>query len=266
MSVGLSSLPYDPFSEYFKDARPIRVYGTEALPHGNRASIKQAEFTYGLMMHMSTALGVNCTYCHNSRSFSSWDGPPQRATAWHGINMVRDINVNYIEPLQPSFPASRLGEMGDPLKTNCGTCHQGAYKPLYGAQMLKDYPELSAPGASAATVAAQQAMTGSLKGVLARLLFAVNKSEFTPEASTMLADVAAALAKNPAVKIDLSGYADRTGNTVRNVELAKQRAIAVRDALKAAGVAEDRINLKKPEFAVGGTSDESRRVDVIVSG
>jgi outer membrane protein OmpA-like peptidoglycan-associated protein len=82
----------------------------------------------------------------------------------------------------------------------------------------------------------------------------------------MLADVAAALAKNPAVKIDLSGYADRTGNTVRNVELAKQRAIAVRDALKAAGVAEDRINLKKPEFAVGGTSDESRRVDVIVSG
>jgi outer membrane protein OmpA-like peptidoglycan-associated protein len=78
--------------------------------------------------------------------------------------------------------------------------------------------------------------------------------------------VAAALAKNPAVKIDLSGYADRTGNTVRNVELAKQRAIAVRDALKAAGVAEDRINLKKPEFAVGGTSDESRRVDVIVSG
>ena len=82
----------------------------------------------------------------------------------------------------------------------------------------------------------------------------------------MLADVAAAMAKNPAVKVDLSGYADRTGNAARNVELAKQRAFAVRDALKAAGVSEDRINLRKPEFAVGGASDESRRVDVIVSG
>ncbi|MFN9807727.1 MAG: photosynthetic reaction center cytochrome PufC [Betaproteobacteria bacterium] len=266
MSVGLSSLPYDPFSEYFKDAKPIRVYGTEALPYGNRASIKQAEFTYGLMMHMSTSLGVNCTYCHNSRSFGSWDGPPQRAVAWHGINMVRDLNVNYIEPLQPVFPANRLGEMGDPLKANCGTCHQGAYKPLYGAQMLKDYPELSGPGASAATVAAKSAMAGQLKGTLAKLLFAVNKSEFTPEASAMLAEVAKALASNPATKVDLSGYADRTGNAARNVELAKQRAFAVRDALKAAGVSEDRINLKKPEFAVGGTSDESRRVDVIVSG
>jgi photosynthetic reaction center cytochrome c subunit len=180
--------------------------------------------------------------------------------------MVRDLNVNYIEPLQPVFPANRLGEMGDPLKANCGTCHQGAYKPLYGAQMLKDYPELSGPGASAATVAAKSAMAGQLKGTLAKLLFAVNKSEFTPEASAMLAEVAKALASNPATKVDLSGYADRTGNAARNVELAKQRAFAVRDALKAAGVSEDRINLKKPEFAVGGTSDESRRVDVIVSG
>jgi photosynthetic reaction center cytochrome c subunit len=45
----------------------IRVNGTTALPTGNRHSIKQTEFTYSLMMHMSTALGVNCTYCHNSR-------------------------------------------------------------------------------------------------------------------------------------------------------------------------------------------------------
>jgi len=25
----------------------------------------------------------------------------------------------------------------------CATCHQGAYKPLYGANMLKDYPALA---------------------------------------------------------------------------------------------------------------------------
>ena len=31
-------------------------------------------------------------------------------------------------------------------KVACATCHQGAYKPLYGKSMLKDYPELAAPG------------------------------------------------------------------------------------------------------------------------
>jgi photosynthetic reaction center cytochrome c subunit len=44
--------------------------------------------------------------------------------------------------------------MGDVAKVNCATCHQGAYKPLYGAQMAKDYAGLvgaPAPAASAAT-------------------------------------------------------------------------------------------------------------------
>ena len=45
-------------------------------------------------------------------------------------------------PLTASFPADRLGPTGDVAKVNCATCHQGVYKPLYGAQMAKDYPEL----------------------------------------------------------------------------------------------------------------------------
>ncbi|MDX1330852.1 MAG: photosynthetic reaction center cytochrome c subunit family protein, partial [Burkholderiaceae bacterium] len=39
-------------------------------------------------------------------------------------------------------PASRLGPKGDVAKVNCSTCHQGAFKPLYGAEMAKHYPEL----------------------------------------------------------------------------------------------------------------------------
>ena len=35
-----------------------------------------------------------------------------------------------------------MGPTGDVAKVNCATCHQGAYKPLYGAPMAKDYPEL----------------------------------------------------------------------------------------------------------------------------
>jgi photosynthetic reaction center cytochrome c subunit len=141
--VGMTSLPYDPFTPFLGQAQEIRVVSDKPLQEGNRHSIKQTEWTYALMMHMSDALGVNCTYCHNSRSFSAWDlSTPQRATAWHGIRMVRDINGNYMDPLAKVFPANRLGPEGDGPKANCATCHNGAYKPLYGSSMLKDYPQL----------------------------------------------------------------------------------------------------------------------------
>ena len=142
--VNLSSLPTDPLTPYLLDDKPIRVNGTTALPTGNRQSIKQAEWTYGLMTHMSNSLGVNCTYCHNSRSFSSWENsPPQRVTAYYGIRMARDLNNAYMLPLTETFPDNRKGAKGDVAKISCATCHQGAYKPLYGYSMLKNHPELA---------------------------------------------------------------------------------------------------------------------------
>lgn len=152
MEVALASLPLDPFTTYFaSEPAQIRVGGTQALPHGNASSIKQAEWTYGLMMHFSQSLGVNCTYCHNSRQFGSWEqSPPTRAQAWHGIEMVRALNVDYLVPLRDTFPENRRGPTGDAPKVYCATCHQGASKPLAGAKMLVDYAALAAPmGASA---------------------------------------------------------------------------------------------------------------------
>lgn len=144
-SVGLASLPYDVFTPFLKESGDIRIAGRTALPTDeHRDSIKQTEWTYGLMMHFSQSLNANCTHCHNSRQFSDWNqSSPQRLGAWHGIRMTRAVNVNYIEPLRPVFPANRVGPMGDPLKVNCATCHQGAYKPFNGAHMLDDYPELN---------------------------------------------------------------------------------------------------------------------------
>jgi photosynthetic reaction center cytochrome c subunit len=121
------------------------VISATSLPNGSDRNIKQTEATYGLMMHMSQGLGVNCTFCHNSRSFAEWNqSTPQRATAWYGIRMARDLNVAYLEPLQGTFPANRLGPLGDVPKLNCATCHQGVNKPLKGVSHLADYPELRA--------------------------------------------------------------------------------------------------------------------------
>lgn len=66
-----------------------------------------------------------------------------------GIRMARDLNNEYMNPLTDTFPAHRKGELGDVAKVNCATCHQGAYKPLYGAQMAKDFPELQSTPAPA---------------------------------------------------------------------------------------------------------------------
>jgi len=145
-SVALASLPKEPFSAYLLGNGEIRVGSATAMPGKQDASIQHTEWTYALMMHFSDSLGVNCTFCHNSHNFGTWEGsPPTRATAWHGIRMVRALNVDYLEPLASIYPKSRLGPAGDAPKAYCATCHQGQHKPLNGAAMAGDFPELQGP-------------------------------------------------------------------------------------------------------------------------
>jgi photosynthetic reaction center cytochrome c subunit len=145
-SVAYTSLPYEPFSAFLKRADNIRLQGTQFKAVSNTQDIHDTERTYALMMHMSDSLGVNCTFCHNSRAFGNWEqSNPQRTAAWHGIRMARDANVNYIVPITSEFPANRKGPNGDVGKVHCATCHNGQNKPLNGVSMYKDYPELGAP-------------------------------------------------------------------------------------------------------------------------
>ena len=160
--VGYTSLPYDPFSLYLEKDTEIRMAGDTALPTGNTQTIKDTEKTYALMMHISGSLGVNCTYCHNSRAFARWEeSPPTRLTAWHGIRMVRELNTEYIAATTDWLPGQRKGPLGDAPKVACNTCHQGAYKPLYGYPMLADYPNLGkeSAGAKALLSAAHPALS-----------------------------------------------------------------------------------------------------------
>jgi photosynthetic reaction center cytochrome c subunit len=164
--VGLTALPYDPFTRYLLDDSNIRVIANDALAGGDHSSIKQTDATYALMISISQSLGVNCDYCHNTRSFAVWDAStPKRTTAWYGIRLARDLNTNYLTPLTPNFPAHRLGVLGDVAKVNCATCHQGVFKPLYGESMVKDYPELVGemhPAATASIAPAEPPPTAAL--------------------------------------------------------------------------------------------------------
>ena len=142
-AINNSSLPYDPFTPFLVNDHSIRVQAERALPGTDNHSIMETDWTYALMIHFSQSLGVNCTYCHNSRAFGDWSqSTPQRVVAWNGIRMVRDLNNNYLESLHDVFPKVRLGTAGDVAKVGCATCHQGVFKPLYGVSMAKDFPEL----------------------------------------------------------------------------------------------------------------------------
>ncbi len=152
-NVAYASLPGDPFDAFLSADGPdnIRVASKTAYTGNSHASVKDAEKSYGLMMHISGALGVNCTFCHNTQSLGAWPiSRQQRATAYFGIRMVRDINSGYISGLQSVFPANRKGPQGDPYKVNCMTCHQGVSKPLGGVSMLGEAPALRGPAAPVA--------------------------------------------------------------------------------------------------------------------
>ena len=76
-----------------------------------------------------------------------------------------------------------------------------------------------------------------------------------------------ALKANAGAKLTISGFHSASGDLAQNQELAKQRALSVRDALKAAGIAEDRVVLAKPmsaEANLAGEDPKARRVDVAV--
>jgi photosynthetic reaction center cytochrome c subunit len=266
LSVGYSSLPNDPFTPYLLEDRQIRVNGDKALKFtgtaANRSSTKQAEHTYGLMVHMSNSLGVNCTFCHNTRAFQSWsEAPPQRVTAWHGIRMARDLNVAYLEPLTKTFPTNRLGVKGDVAKVNCSTCHQGVNKPLLGAAMAKNHPELLAaykPGGLPAPVA---------EAMRSVMYFNVGSAVLEGDQAKGMAQLVTTMLGTPAVKATISGYHSASGELAANQELAKQRAFTVRDSLLAAGIATERVVLEKPlsaEANLAGEDPSARRVEVTV--
>ncbi len=116
-------------------------------------------------------------------------------------------------------------------------------------------PKPDSPGAAPAT---------RPPGATLSVHFATGKAALDAEAVRLLKGFAPAMrtGTNP---LDVTGFADRSGNRAANVELAKRRAIAVREALLAEGVPADRVRLKPPLDVTGpGTDREARRVEIAV--
>ncbi|ONC04321.1 cytochrome-c oxidase [Burkholderia pseudomallei] len=118
----------------------------------------------------------------------------------------------------------------------------------------------AAANAASGAAAQTQAQAPALP---AAIYFETGKSELPADAKDAIAAAAEYVKAHPDAKLALSGFTDKTGSADANAELAKRRAQVVRDALKTAGVAEDRIILKKPETITGGAdAKEARRVEI----
>jgi outer membrane protein OmpA-like peptidoglycan-associated protein len=118
----------------------------------------------------------------------------------------------------------------------------------------------AAKGPSATTTAVAAAIAGEPEG---RVYFALGSDALPPDASETLVKVADAARAKAGKVVLISGFHDASGDAATNAELAKKRALAVRHALEANGVAPDRLVMDKPMVTTGGADDRAaRRVEM----
>jgi outer membrane protein OmpA-like peptidoglycan-associated protein len=96
-----------------------------------------------------------------------------------------------------------------------------------------------------------------------RIYFELGSATMPAEAGAVLVRAADAARANAGKVIQISGFHDASGDSAKNAALAKERAMVVRHALEANGVAPDRLVMDKPVITTGGTDPrEARRVEL----
>ena len=96
-----------------------------------------------------------------------------------------------------------------------------------------------------------------LDGLQGDVLFRTGSAEITPEIAHQVQVLAQAVAKSPALKVRVDGYADPRGTVDTNMKLSEARANAVRDLFLAAGISENllEVNAYGKSQSVAADSD-----------
>lgn len=160
------------------------------------------------------------------------------------VALVIVVAVNHRKPLIP--PAKGVGVAS------------AAVSPVPQPRVPSRAPDLAAVQAAQA---ASDSASVTIERDVVKFYFASGRADLAADAGAALAGMVSA-AKAGRVLV-ISGFHDATGDARKNAELARQRALAVRSALRALGVAEQQIDLKKSEQMAGnGSKAEARRVEI----
>ena len=96
-----------------------------------------------------------------------------------------------------------------------------------------------------------------LDGLQGDVLFRTGSAEITPEIAHQIQVLAQAVAKSPALKVRVDGYADPRGTVDANLKLSEARANAVRDLFLASGIRDEvlEVNAYGKSQSVAADSD-----------
>ena len=178
------------------------------------------------------------------------------------------------EVVQPAqFTAARAGKF--PEGNNAATAApQAPADNLTVTSVAEGVAQYAATDSAAQAAARQDESTSTApagaaaaQGMPYQIFFATGQSTLDDKAQATVQQAVQWLKTNESVKVALSGYVDATGSADVNTELAKQRAQAVAKALTDAGLAPERIELRKPQTITDstGADEQARRVDIVAA-